>query len=102
MLVAQAQRYLQAAMESEGSLLHSSFHHWRGDSSISKLGYCKYISNSHLNWLDTLVVPVFMLVEDGGEAVPNIELSFPFILGDGYKPSCDDLSPACETSFWSS
>ena len=66
---------------------------------MSRLGYCKYISNSCLNWSDAPAVPAFVLdVEDEAKPLPNIELSFPFFFGGGYKPSCDDLSLSFRTS----
>ena len=89
-LVAHIQRYFWAVMESKGSLMHSSFHHWRGDSSMSRLGYCKYISSSCLNWSDTVAVPAFVPnVEDEAEPMPNIELNLPFFFVGACKLSCE-------------
>ena len=48
---------------------------------MSRLGYCKYMSSSHLNWSDTLAVPAFLPnVKDEAEPEPNIKLNFPFSL----------------------
>ena len=39
-----------------------------GDSSMPRIGYCKYTSSSHLNWSVTLAVIVFVPdVEDEAE-----------------------------------
>ena len=43
-LIAHTDKYLQAAEDSSGMRLASKLHHCSGDSSISKMGYCKYIS----------------------------------------------------------
>ena len=69
---------------------------------MSRLGYCKYISSSHLYWSDTLAIPVFVLdIEDEAELMPNMELNFPLFFVGACKPSCDNLSPACKVSLYS-
>ena len=45
-LVAHTDKYLRAAEDSGGMQLASKLHHYSGDSSISKMGYCKCISAS--------------------------------------------------------
>lgn len=100
-LVAHMQRYLRAAIESIGILLHSSFHHLSGDSSISRLGYCKYISTPRLTRSDILTSCVLAL--DGlDELVPNTALNFPFFLGGADELSSGSCSTALALSVSSS
>ena len=53
-LDAHTQRYFHATTERRGIRLHSSFHQSNGDSSMSKVGYCKFMSISRLTFSDTL------------------------------------------------
>jgi len=94
-LVAHVQKYSHAAIESIGILLHSSFHHLNGDSSISRLGYCKYISTSHLIQSNILTSCVLSL----DELVPNIALNFPFFLGAADGSSSGNHSIVLDVSF---
>ena len=76
-LVAHTQRYLCATTERRGICLHSSFHHSSGDSSMSKAGYCKYMSISRLTYSDTLRLSA-PCAENLDEILPKIALNLPF------------------------
>ena len=75
-LIAHRDKYLRAAEDSSGMQLASKLHHFRGDSSISKMGYYKYISTSRRILSDKVSECELLLRV---VVLPNNELNFPFL-----------------------
>ena len=83
-LVAHRERYLRAETERRGIRLHSSFHQSSGDSSMSKVGYCKYMSISRLTFSDVVSV---LCAAQFDEILPKIALNLPFFFDGNDKLS---------------